>query len=93
MCLRLEKNKKSFGSVGVFPPTEPMHLISTLSYEQDTLQSVGELVDSPNFYKWKFWTCQTRIKLKTKMGLVEEGEITTRGATTRILIFSANQGA
>ena len=31
MCLRLEKNKESFGFVGVFPPTEPMHLISTLS--------------------------------------------------------------
>jgi len=28
----MEKNKKRnrFGSVGVFPPAEPMHLISTL---------------------------------------------------------------
>ena len=39
MCLKLEKNKWSFGYVGVFPPIEPMHLISTLSYEQDTLQA------------------------------------------------------
>ncbi|KAG2561523.1 hypothetical protein PVAP13_8KG230803 [Panicum virgatum] len=31
MCLRLERNEQSFGSVSVFPPTEPMHLISTLS--------------------------------------------------------------
>ena len=30
-CLRIEKNKKGFGSVGVFPPIEHMHLISTLS--------------------------------------------------------------
>jgi hypothetical protein len=28
---RLEKNEQNFGYVGVFPPTEPMHLISTLS--------------------------------------------------------------
>jgi hypothetical protein len=39
MWLRLEKNKESFGSIGVFSSTEPMHLISTLSYEQDTLQA------------------------------------------------------
>ena len=31
LCLRLEKNKYTFGSVGVFPPTEPMHLIFALS--------------------------------------------------------------
>ena len=31
MYVRLDKNKWSFGSIGVFPPTEPMHLISTLS--------------------------------------------------------------
>ena len=55
-------------------------------------QNMGELVDSPNFYKWKLWTCHTRIKLRTKMGLAEKGEITTRCATTRILIFSANCG-
>jgi hypothetical protein len=31
MCLRLKKNKLGYGSVGVFPPTGPMHLISTLN--------------------------------------------------------------
>jgi hypothetical protein len=52
MCLRLEKNKKGFGSFGVFSPIEPMHLISTLSHEQDTLQAkYGRVSDYPNFYK------------------------------------------
>ena len=31
LCLRLEKNKYTFGFVGVFHPTGPMHLISALS--------------------------------------------------------------
>jgi hypothetical protein len=39
-------------------------------------------------------TCQTKIKLKIKMGLIEEGgttigSATNRGATTRILIFKS----
>jgi hypothetical protein len=39
-------------------------------------------------------TCQTKIKLKIKMGLIEEGgttigSATNGGATTRILIFKS----
>jgi hypothetical protein len=33
-----------------------------------------------------------KSKLKTKIGLAEEGDITIRGATARIFIFEANQG-
>jgi hypothetical protein len=63
MCLRLEKNKKGFGYVSVFLPIELMHLISTLSHEQDTIQAkYGRVSDSQNLYKWKFWTYQTKIK-------------------------------
>ena len=32
------------------------------------------------------------VKLKTKTGLAEEGAITVRGATSRILILRANRG-
>jgi len=40
------------------------------------------------------WTCQTKIKFKTKMGLAEEGgttigSATTGGATIRILSFKS----
>ena len=40
------------------------------------------------------WTCQTKIKFKTKTGLTKEGGITignatTGGATSRILIFKS----
>jgi hypothetical protein len=34
MCLKLEKNNEQrFSFVGVFSPTEPMHLISVLSFQ------------------------------------------------------------
>jgi hypothetical protein len=52
---------------------------------------MGESVESPNFYKRKFRTCQTKIKLKTKT-FAKEGGITIGGTITRILIFRANQG-
>jgi hypothetical protein len=38
----------------------------------------------------KILNLQTKIKLKTKMGLAEEGDIIIRGTTTRIFIFRAN---
>ena len=94
MCLKIERNKKIFCSVGVFPPTDPMHLISTLSYEQDTLQAKcgGEQLilqistsEGPEPVKQK-------IKLKTKTGLAEEGDITIRGIIIRILVFRTNRG-
>ena len=58
-------------------------------YEQDTLQAkCGGRHWFPNFYKWNF----EPVKLKTMSGLAEEGDITIRGTTTRILIFRTNQG-
>ena len=54
-------------------------------------QSMGESVNSSNFYK-----CSEPIKpkfeLKTKMGLAEGGDITIKGVITRILLFIANRG-
>ena len=52
------------------------------------MQSIGELVDSLNFYKCSEHV-KPKSKLKTRMGLAEEGGITIRGATTRILVFRA----
>ena len=66
-----------------------MHLISTLSSEQDTLQakrggeqSILQISTSEGPEPVK-----PKIKLKTKIGLAEEGDITVRGIITRILIF------
>ena len=54
-------------------------------------QSMGESIDSPNFYKCSE-PIKPKSKLTTKIGLAEEGDITIRGATTRILIFRTNWG-
>ena len=63
-------------------------------YEQDTLQakcgrssSISQIFTSEGFEPIK-----PKSKLKTKMGLAEEGDITIRGTTTGILVFRANQG-
>jgi hypothetical protein len=83
----------TFGSVGVFPPTEPMHLISTLSYEQDTLQvKCGRVIDSSISISESSEPVNPKSKLKIKTSLAEEGGTTIRGATMRIFILEANQG-
>jgi hypothetical protein len=46
----------------------------------------GKIVDSPISTS----ECSEPIKLKTKTALAEEGGITIRGVTSRILIFRAN---
>ena len=69
-----------------------MHLISTLSYEQDTLQSMGKIVDSPISTSESSEPVKPKSKLKILTGLVEEGDITISGVITRILVFRANQG-
>ena len=51
-------------------------------------QSVGEEIDSLISTSESF----EPVKLKTKTGLAEEGDITIRGVTTRILILRANRG-
>ena len=69
-------------------------MISTLSYEQDTLQAKckGKIVDSPISTSKGSEPTKPKSKLKTKIGLAEKGDITIRGTTTRILIFRANRG-
>ena len=54
-------------------------------------QSMGESVDSPNFYKCSE-PIKPKSKLKTKMDLVEGGDITIKGVITRILLFRVNRG-
>jgi hypothetical protein len=59
MCPRLEKDKWNFGSIGVFPLTEPMHLISILSLQAGhTSSKVWRSLSIPQIYKWKFQTCE-----------------------------------
>ena len=71
-----------------------MHLISTLSYEQDTLQAKykGKIVDSPIPTSKGSEPAKPKSKLKTKTSLAEKGDITIRGTTTRILIFRVSRG-
>ena len=68
---------------------ESMHLISTMSYEQDTLQAKCGRVS------W-FSKCSEPVnpksKLKTKIGLAEEGDITISGIIIRIFVFRTNRG-
>ena len=54
-------------------------------------QSVKEIVDSPISTSEGSEPVKPKLKLKTKKGLAEEGDITIRGTTTRILIFRANR--
>ena len=69
-------------------------MISTLSYEQDTLQAKckGKIVDSLISTSEGPEPIKPKQKLKTKTGLAEEGDITIRGTTSRIIIYRANQG-
>ena len=53
-------------------------------------QSMGESVDSLNFYNCSE-PIKPKSKLRTKTGLAEEGDITIRGVITRIFIFRTNQ--
>ena len=71
-----------------------MHLISTLFYEQDTLQakcrgrqSIPQTSTSEGLEPVK-----PKSKLKTKTGLAKDGGVTIRCVITRILIFRANRG-
>jgi len=69
-----------------------MHLISTLFYEQDTLQAkCGGTQSIPQTSTSKGpEPIKPKSKLKTKTDLVEEGDITIKSIITRILIFRAN---
>ena len=71
-----------------------MYLISTLFYEQDTLQAKygGRQLIPQTFTSEGPEPVKPKSKLKTKTGLAEEGDITIRGTTARIFIFGANQG-
>ena len=69
-----------------------MHLISTLFYEQDTLQAKCGEIDSPISISEGPKPVKPKSKLKTNIGLVEEGDITIRGIITRIFVFRTNRG-
>ena len=66
-----------------------MHLISTLFYEQDTLQAkCGARQSIPQTSTSEGpEPVKPKSKLKTKIGSTEEGDITIRGIITRIFVF------
>ena len=71
-----------------------MHLISTLSYEQDTLQAKhgGEQSILQISTSGGSEPVKPKSKLKIKTGLAEEGDITIRGIIPRIFVFRTNRG-
>ena len=70
-----------------------MHLISTVFYSRTHFkQNVKELVNSLISTSEGPEPVKPKIKLKTKTGLAEEGDITIRGIITRIFIFKTNRG-
>jgi hypothetical protein len=70
-----------------------MHLISTLSYEQDTLRAkCGKIVDFIISTSKGSKPIKPKSKLKTKTCLAEGDDITIRGVITKIFVFRANQG-
>ena len=77
-----------------FRPTEPMHLISTLSlWAEHTLSKVwGKAVDSLIYKSECSGPVKPKSKLKIKTVLAEESDITIRDVIIRILIFRANRG-
>jgi hypothetical protein len=66
-----------------------MHLISTLFYEQDTLQAkCGGRHSIPQIsIREGPESIKPKSKLTIKTGLAEEGDITIRGIITRIFLF------
>ena len=69
-----------------------MHLISTLFYSKTHFKQNVELVNSLISTSEGPEPVKPKSKLKTKIGLVEEGYITIRGIVTRIFIFRTNRG-
>jgi len=56
LCLRLEKNKYTFGSVGVFHQQGPCTWSMPCLYEQDTLRAKhGGVFQLPDSTKWRIW--------------------------------------
>jgi hypothetical protein len=83
MCLRLEKNKESFCSDGVFPSTEPMHLISTLFlWAGHTSSEVWESQLTPQISTSEGpKPVKPKSKLNTKTGLAEKCDITVEASS------------
>ena len=86
------REEYNFGSVGVFHQQSPCTWSLPCLYEQDTLQAnCGRSSSIPQIFTSEgSEPVKPKSKLKTKIGLVEEGDITIRGVITRILIFIAN---
>ena len=79
-----------FGSVGVFPPTEPVHLTSTLSLWAVHTSSKGcrkIVIDSPISTSGSAEPVNPKSKLKTKTGLAEKGNIVIRDTVTRYAVI------
>ena len=91
MCLRLEKKNKILVLLVFSHQQSPCTWsLPCLMSRTHFKQSMGELVDSPNFYKCSELV-KPKSKLKTKIGLVEGGDITIKGIITRILLLRANR--
>ena len=70
-----------------------MHLISTLFYSRTHFkQNVEELVNSLISISEGLEPVKPKSKLKIKIGLAEEGDITIRGIIPRIFVFRTNRG-
>jgi len=70
-----------------------MHLISTLFYSRTHFkQNVEELVNSLISTSEGPEPVKPKSKLKTKIDLAEEGDITIRGIITRLFVFRTNRG-
>ena len=64
LCLRLKKNKYTFGSVGVFHQQGPCTWSLPCLYEQDTLRAKhGGVFQLPASTKWRTWsTCINTLR-------------------------------
>ena len=70
-----------------------MHLISALFYSRTHFkQNVQELVNFPISISKGPKPVKLKSKLKTKIGLAEEGDITIRDIIIRISVFRTNYG-
>jgi hypothetical protein len=78
---KVREDEYIFGSVGVFPPTEPMHLISALSLWGHTSNKIAEefvnssipTSESPKTYEHAHWArCSQLPQLVLHSKLLEE---------------------
>jgi hypothetical protein len=77
-----EVRTKLFGSIGVFPPTEPMHLISTLSlWAGYALSKTWGVCQLPNSTKWRSWFYKNTHTKKMLLASTINASLQTAGQT------------